>query len=109
AGFEVACTIPSHPGYAVAVQRALGCIPSGWYPSALAVIGDNPLVATAKGEGTGPNNGPNAVKEEGPRRRHPYIVSLLYGSLSRIHMPTIAEKLPELTRHIEERNLLQRR
>src|SRR5206468_11545566 len=60
---------PSNPVYDVAAQRALGFIPSGWYPSALAVIGDNLLVATAKGEGTGPNNGPNAVKQEGPRRR----------------------------------------
>ena len=106
--FDVSRINPSNPVYDVAAQRALGFIPSGWYPSALAVIGDNLLVATAKGEGTGPNNGPNAVKEEGPRRRHPYIVSLLYGSISRIHIPTIKEELPELTRQVEESNLLHR-
>src|SRR5436309_6006031 len=106
--FDVSRINPSNPVYDVAAQRALGFIPTGWYPSALAVIGDNLLVATAKGEGTGPNNGPNAVKEEGPRRRHPYIVSLLYGSISRIHIPTIKEELPELTRQVEESNLLHR-
>src|SRR6266705_109090 len=106
--FDVSRINPSNPVYDVAAQRALGFIPSGWYPSALAVIGDNLLVATAKGEGTGPNNGPNAVKEEGPRRRHPYIVSLLDGSISRIHIPTIKEELPELTRQVEESNLLHR-
>src|SRR5438046_3795713 len=106
--FDVSRINSSNPVYDVAAQRALGFIPSGWYPSALAVIGDNLLVATAKGEGTGPINGPNAVKEDGLRRRHPYIVSLLYGSISRIHIPTIKEELPELTRQVEESNLLHR-
>src|SRR5207244_4460367 len=106
--FDVSRINPSNPVYDVAAQRALGFIPSGWYPSALAVIGDNLLVATAKGEGTGPNNGPNAVKEGGFHRSHPYIVTLLYGSISRIHIPTIKEGLPELTRQVEESNLLHR-
>ena len=36
---------------------ALGFIPTDWYPSALAVHGDDLLIATAKGQGTGPNKG----------------------------------------------------
>ena len=40
-----------------ATVSALGFIPTDWYPSALAVHGDELLIATAKGQGTGPNNG----------------------------------------------------
>src|SRR5207253_10600245 len=59
--FDVSRINPSNPAYAVAAQRALGFIPSGWYPSALAVIGDNLLVATAIGAGTAPTNAPYEV------------------------------------------------
>src|SRR5207253_3021099 len=37
------------------IQSALGFIPTDWYPSALAVHGDDLIIATAKGEGARPN------------------------------------------------------
>ncbi len=38
--------------------KALGFVPTEWYPTEVAVRGNNLYVATAKGLGTGPNNGP---------------------------------------------------
>ncbi|MBZ5565421.1 MAG: phosphoesterase, partial [Acidobacteriia bacterium] len=38
-------------------DRAAGFIPTEWYPTALAVHGDDLFVVTGKGTGTGPNNG----------------------------------------------------
>src|SRR5271157_5244903 len=34
----------------------IGFIPTEWYPSALAIAGNDLLITTAKGEGSGPNN-----------------------------------------------------
>src|SRR5208337_32061 len=38
-------------------QHAAYLIPTEWYPTALAVHGDELLIATGKGQGTGPNPG----------------------------------------------------
>jgi DNA-binding beta-propeller fold protein YncE len=84
----------------------LGFIPTGWYPSALATANDDLLIATAKGRGTGPNNRADSV-EEVHHRVHPYIVTLLYGWISRIHIPAINENLTDLTHQVEESNLLR--
>ena len=46
---------------AEAPQEAAGFIPTDWYPTALAVHGDDLWIATAKGRGTGPNNGQNGI------------------------------------------------
>ena len=48
---------PHEAAAAGAVLRLmpLGFIPTDWYPSALAVQGDDLLIATAKGQGTRPN------------------------------------------------------
>src|ERR1035438_10072384 len=40
-------------------------IPTEWYPTALAIVGNDLLIATAKGQGSGPNNGQNTLKEIG--------------------------------------------
>ncbi|HEY6337806.1 MAG TPA: phosphoesterase [Candidatus Sulfotelmatobacter sp.] len=81
-------------------------IPTDWYPSALAVHGDDLLIATAKGEGTGPNNGMGKTVYEKRHRDHPYIPTLLKGSIARLNIPSTLEKLPELTRVVEHDNLL---
>jgi YVTN family beta-propeller protein len=49
-------------------DRLIGRIPTGWYPTALAVSGDTLLVVNAKGRGTGPNplSGPGPGRERKP-------------------------------------------
>jgi DNA-binding beta-propeller fold protein YncE len=87
-------------------QPASGFIPTDWYPTALATAGNDLLLATSKGQGTGPNNGLNNLKNERRHREHPYIPTLLYGSIARLKIQDIEKQLPELTRTVEESNLL---
>ena len=84
----------------------LGFIPTDWYPSALAVQGDDLLIATAKGQGTRPNNGPGKTPYETRHHEHPYIPTLLRGSIARLNIPSTLGKLEELTRVVEHDNLL---
>ena len=90
----------SHP-------RELGLIPTQWYPSALAFVGDDLLIATSKGEGTGPDNGTSVLRSEHRHREHPYIPTLLYGSLARLSLHDIEKHLPEFTQQAEHNNLFQ--
>jgi len=84
----------------------LGFIPTDWYPSALAVQGDDLLIATAKGEGTRPNPGPGKTAWEVRHHEHPYIPTLLRGSIARLNISSTLPKLEELTRTVEHDNLL---
>ncbi|HEX8945860.1 MAG TPA: bifunctional YncE family protein/alkaline phosphatase family protein [Gemmatimonadaceae bacterium] len=62
-------------------DRLAGRIPSGWYPSSLAQVGDGLIVASGKGKGSVANpRGPN------PRigRNDQYSLSLLNGGMMRI-------------------------
>jgi DNA-binding beta-propeller fold protein YncE len=87
-------------------QNAAGFIPTDWYPTALAVQGDDLWIATAKGHSTGPNNGQNVIPAGRRKREHPYIATLLYGSLGRVNFADASKKLPELTKQVEEGNRL---
>jgi DNA-binding beta-propeller fold protein YncE len=89
-----------------APQKAAGFIPTDWYPTALAVHGDDLWIATAKGQSTGPNNGDNMLPASRHKRTHPYIATLLYGSLGRVNLANAIKKLPELTQQVEEGNRL---
>ncbi len=88
-------------------QQALGFIPTEWYPSALAMNGDSLLVATAKGAGSGPNNGWDTIASRRRHREHPYIPTLIRGSLARIDYRDAEPKLADLTRQVEESNRLK--
>ena len=90
-------------------RRPSGFIPTDWYPSALAAHGDDLLIATAKGESTGPNNGISQLKSESRHREHPYIPTLMYGSLSRLNFRSAEKHLPELTQRVKESNLFHLR
>jgi hypothetical protein len=72
----------------------------------LAVAGNDLLIATSKGQGTGPNSGMSNLRNERRHREHPYIPTLLYGSIARLKSEDIEKQLPELTRQVEESNLL---
>jgi len=83
----------------------MGFVPTDWYPSALAVHGDDLLIATAKGEGTGPNSGWGKREREVKRHEHPYIATLMKGSIARLNIPSTLANLPELTKIVEHDNL----
>ena len=82
----------------------LGLIPTEWYPSALATVGDDLLIATSKGQGTGPNNGLSELVQERRHREHPYIPTLLYGSIARLSIRKIEQDLGFFTREVERNN-----
>ena len=88
------------------VQSASGFIPTDWYPSALAVHGDDLLIATAKGEGAGPNKTMGKTGYETKHHDHPYIPTLLRGSIARLTIPSTLGRLDELTGVVEQDNLL---
>jgi hypothetical protein len=84
----------------------IGFIPTEWYPSALAVVGNDLLIASAKGEGSGPNN-MKATVQIGPyHRAQPYIATLMGGSIARISLADIDKNLAAYTRQVEDDNLL---
>jgi DNA-binding beta-propeller fold protein YncE len=92
-------------GNSIKIPSVLGFIPTDWYPSALAVQGDDLLIATAKGEGAGPNNGFDKISSGKRHRAHPYIATLMRGSVARLNIPATLEKLPQYTQIVEHDNL----
>ena len=86
-------------------QGDIGLIPTDWYPSAVAVHGDDLLIATAKGVGTGPNNGLGKTPHEMKTHGHAYIATLLHGSVARLKISDTMNRLPALTRIAEQNNL----
>ena len=89
-----------------ALGTPIGFIPTDWYPSALAVRGDDLLIATAKGEGARPNKDMGKTSYEMRHRDHPYIPTLIRGSVARLNIAATLDRLPELTRLVEHDNLL---
>ena len=89
-------------------QAAMGFIPTEWYPTALAVEGDHLFIASGKGEGTGPNSAtvPPGITSDsyGLGQKHPYIATLLHGSLARVSISKAEARLAESTREVEESN-----
>jgi len=108
--FEVKDSPKLTPGTMTAyVERdnLIGFIPAEWYPSALAISGNDLLIATAKGESSGPNNMQNTLKGERKRKEHPYIPTLIGGSIQRLSLADIDKNLAAYTRQVEEDNLFR--
>ncbi|MBI1741358.1 MAG: beta-propeller fold lactonase family protein [Acidobacteriales bacterium] len=87
--------------------RPIGFIPTEWYPSAIAIAGNDLLIATAKGQGSGPNNMMGKLKSERRHRDHPYIPTLIGGSIARLSLAEIEKNLAAYTKQVEEDNLLR--
>jgi DNA-binding beta-propeller fold protein YncE len=85
----------------------LGFIPTEWYPSALAIVGNDLLIATAKGESSGPNNMQGTLKGERKRKEHPYIPTLIGGSIQRLGLADIDKNLAAYTHQVDEDNLVR--
>ena len=82
----------------------IGSIPTDWYPSALATVGDDLLIATSKGQGSGPNNFGDTTGPTIHPRQYAYIPTLLYGSIARIHDRDLEAELPDFTQRVELNN-----
>ena len=101
--FEI--TPKAHSSESNAKLSPIGFIPTEWYPSALARAGNDLLIASAKGESSGPNNMQAAVQTELHRNPHPYIATLIGGSLQRLSLTEIDRNLPVYTAQVEENNI----
>ena len=94
---------------AIAVVDAInmqvrGYVPAGWYPSALAVIGDDRLlVANAKGTTVrNPNNIPDPYD---PKRKNEYILNILQGNVCIVRVPQ-GDELSKATGQVLQDNRL---
>lgn len=91
-----------------------GFIPTEWYPTALALKGNQLYIATAKGKGTGPNADPqpqpaNPSPSQARRmthRPHTYIGTLLHGSLATVDLNAASGDLAQLTSEVLASNMM---
>jgi DNA-binding beta-propeller fold protein YncE len=88
------------------VESPVGFIPTEWYPSALAFAGNDLLIASAKGESSGPNNMKAVVQTGLHPNPHPYIATLIGGAIQRLSLSEIDANLAAYTRLVEDNNLV---
>lgn len=87
-------------------DRLLGRVPVGWYPTGVAVNGNQLLVINGKGKGTGPNpDGPTPSRPRGPGSRS-YTLGQTSGTFTRIPFTEFAPS--SLVRHSADVALLNR-
>ncbi len=89
--------------------KAAGFIPTEWYPTALAVHGEDLYIATGKGEGTTANAltpAEAAKQDQRFHRTYKYIATLLHGSVARIDVRRVLNNLPALSTEVEASNLM---
>jgi DNA-binding beta-propeller fold protein YncE len=87
------------------VVPPLGFVPTEWYPSALALAGKDLLIASAKGESSGPNSMQSRIQTGLHPNPHPYIATLIGGALQRLGTNEISANLTKYTRQVEQDNL----
>jgi DNA-binding beta-propeller fold protein YncE len=90
-------------------NRAAYFIPTEWYPTALALHGDELLIATGKGEGTGPNAGWEESPTHPGKQQHPYIASLIHGSIARVNLRDADREREKLTQEVMRSNHMEGR
>jgi len=77
---------------------AIGFLPTEWYTLAVAVAGNDLLIATGKGQGTGPNGDDKSKDELSKHKKdYPYIPTLLRGSIARLSLDEVEKNLPAFT------------
>ncbi len=88
----------------------IGFVPTEWMPMSMAFTGGKLCVATAKGEGTGPNNFPQRMTESAPARLKKslsYIATLLYGSLAVLDAAAMESDFAQGTARVVESNRMK--
>jgi len=81
-------------------------IPTEWYPTVVAVTGNDLLIGSAKGRGSGPNPTPLNVGANG-RPKYPYNPAMTNGSLARISLTTLKDNLAAWTDVVSKTNAAQ--
>jgi len=89
-------------------DRAFYFIPTEWYPTALAIQGTDLFVVTGKGIGAGPNSETGTVPLAG-NKQHPYIASLIRGSLARVNLQDTVRDHEVLTAEVLTSNRMEGR
>lgn len=84
-------------------NKLAGRIPVEWYPSALALHGDELIVVSAKGKGTAPNPKASHVAKLPPRSRD-YTLGQLDSSVMTISASPSADALKALTARVAKAN-----
>ncbi|HUI83843.1 MAG TPA: phosphoesterase [Candidatus Binatia bacterium] len=84
-------------------------IPTEWYPTALAVHGDELLIATGKGQGTGPNAVAADRGRQPGKGPHQYIATMLHGSIARVSLADAERRRDKLTAEVVRSNRIDGR
>jgi len=83
--------------------RAVGFVPTEWYPTVVAATSKDLLIASAKGHGSGPN--PKSIgKSADGRPRYPYGPAMIHGSLARLALADLRSNLSAFTKQVAETN-----
>jgi DNA-binding beta-propeller fold protein YncE len=95
----------SHPPAGGSLQ-ASGFIPTEWYPTVVAATANDLLIGSAKGRGSGPNPKPLKKNPDGSPD-YPYNPAMTNGSLARIPLAKVNEKLGAWTTQVSATNAAQ--
>jgi len=95
----------SHPAAGTQL-RAVGFIPTEWYPTVVATTTKDLLIGSAKGRGTGPNEKPMKTGEDG-QPEYPYNPAMAHGSLARIPLAELKTNLAAWTELVIASNAAQ--
>jgi DNA-binding beta-propeller fold protein YncE len=87
--------------------HAVGFVPTGWYPTALAVENGGLFIASGKGGGTGANNFAPPANWPGRSHAYSYIPTLLHGSLARIRLNELDRQLASWTEDVLRSNRMR--
>jgi DNA-binding beta-propeller fold protein YncE len=86
--------------------RAIGFIPTEWYPTVVAATANDLLIASAKGRGSGPNPVPLKKNPDGSPD-YPYNPAMTNGSLARFPLNTLKDNLAAYTELVSKTNAAQ--
>jgi len=94
------------------MAEPIGFIPTEWLPTALDFAGGHLFIATGKGQGIGPNGGPQKMTPEtsklsGFNRPFTYDFTLLHGSLASVDEKAIERDLKESTAQVVASNRMR--
>jgi hypothetical protein len=84
---------------------ALGFIPTQVFPTALAIVGDDLFIASAKGTHSGPIATPLKTIHGVPE--YPYVVPMIHGSLARVALQNPGGPLPAQTEQVLASNRMR--